>query len=94
MPIKRLKIACAIVKYYDTVGRSLDLASLSPMMDWSVLSDFHQQHSALLTIKKGYVAPTPKIIRSLLIMKWTEAISNHLFGVIGVRGIPFGVCDS
>ena len=88
------EIACAIVKYYETVGRPLDLASLPTMMHWSVLSDFHLQHQALLTLTKGDVAPTPKITRALPIMKWTEAFSCHLFGVIGVRGIPFGVCDS
>ena len=86
--LKRLKIACAIVQYYETLGRPLSVATLPTMMGWPILKDFGEQHSALAKLKDGDKPSTPKITKSLTIMKWTEAFTHHLHVQIGTRGIP------
>ena len=57
-------------------------------MSWPILKDFGEQHSALAKLKDGDKPSTPKITKSLTIMKWTEAFTHHLHVQIGTRGIP------
>jgi hypothetical protein len=82
---KRLIVACELVRYYETVGRALTAANLQ----WTtVMKNFEIQWKALMD-KKGKDEPeTPKISKSLNIMKWSEAFRDILHRCIGVRNVP------
>jgi hypothetical protein len=82
---KRLTVALEIVRYYDTVGRTLTPANL--MWD-AVIKRFEIQWKALKDKKDGDEPDTPKIAKRLNIMKWSESFRDYLHGCIGVRMIP------
>ena len=72
---KRLGITCELVRYYNTVGRDLTVAS----MRWNnVIKNFEIQWKALRTKKDEDTLEVPKISKSLPIIKWTEAFQDHL----------------
>lgn len=83
---KRLKVACDLVRYYETVGRELTAANIR----WfNVMKNFEIQWKALKERQDGDDTPdVPKVSKSLPIMKWTEAFQDFLRQVIGVRTIP------
>jgi hypothetical protein len=82
---KRLIVACELVRYYETTGRALTAANIQ----WNtVMKNFEIQWKALMD-KKGKDEPeTPKISKSLNIMKWSEAFRDILHRCIGVRNVP------
>ena len=85
---KRLGIACELVRYYNTVGCDLTVAS----MCWNnVIKNFEIQWKALKAKKEEDTPEVPKISKSLPIIKWTEAFQDHLHRVIGVRMIPLAM---
>ena len=72
---KRLGIACELVRYYNTVGCDLTVAS----MHWNnVIKNFEIQWKALKAKKEEDTPEVPKISKSLPIIKWTEAFQDHL----------------
>jgi hypothetical protein len=72
---KRLIVACELVRYYETVGRPLTAANIQ----WtSVMKNFEIQWKALMDKKSKDEPDTPKISKSLNIMKWSEAIHDIL----------------
>jgi hypothetical protein len=82
---KRLITASDLIRYYDTVGRSLTAANLQ----WtSVMSNFEIQWKALEDKKYLDEPEVPKITKALPIIKWTEAFRDYLHRMIGVRTIP------
>ena len=82
---KCLGIACELVRYYNTVGPDLTVAS----MRWNnVIKNFEIQWKALKTKKDEDTPEVPRISKSLPIIKWTEAFQDHLHRVIGDRMIP------
>ena len=82
---ERLKVSCALVKFYNTVGRDLTAANIQ----WDpVGKNFKHQWNALKGLKDKDAPDIPKITRSLTIMKWTEAFSDFLSRVVGTRTIP------
>jgi hypothetical protein len=72
---KRLTAAAEIVRYYDTVGRTLTSANL--MWD-TVIKRFEIRWKALKDKKDGDEPETPKIAKGLSIMKWSEAFRDYL----------------
>jgi hypothetical protein len=82
---KRLIVACELVRYYETVGRTLSAANLQ----WNtVMKNFEIQWKALMDKKSKDEPETPKISKSLNIMKWSEAFRDILHRCIGVRNVP------
>jgi hypothetical protein len=82
---KRLIVACELVRYYETVGRGLTAANLQ----WiTVVKNFEIQWKALMDKKAKDEPETPKISKSLNIMKWSEAFRDILHRCIGVRNVP------
>jgi hypothetical protein len=82
---KRLIVACELVRYYETVGRALTAANLQ----WNrVMKNFEIQWTALMDKKSKDEPGTPKISKSLNIMKWSEAFRGILHRCIGVRNVP------
>ena len=81
----RLKAAITIAKYYETVGRPLTASN----MRWDpVIKNFTEHWKALGERKDETNLETPKISKTLTIMKWTEAFSDFSRHVIGSRTIP------
>ncbi len=82
---KRLIVACERVRYYETVGRALTAANLQ----WNtVMKNFEIQWTALMDKKSKDEPETPKISKSLNIMKWSEAFRDILHRCIGVCNVP------
>jgi hypothetical protein len=82
---KRLLAACDLVRYYVTVDRALTPAN----MQWEpVMKNFIVSWKALKDRKDGETAEVPKILKTLSIIKWTEAFTDGLHRKIGVWMIP------
>jgi len=82
---QRLKTAMHAARYYQTVGRELTTAN----MRWDpVLKNFQESWKALADRKDEDEPDVPKITKALPIMKWTEAMRDHLQRVVGCRMIP------
>jgi hypothetical protein len=82
---KQLIVACELVRYYETTGRALTAANLH----WtSVMKHFEIHWKALMDKKSKDEPETPKISKSLNIMKWSEAFRDILHRCIGVRNVP------
>lgn len=82
---KRLKVAAAAVRYYETIGRELTPTN---MHYENVLQDFGEQWKALEIKAKEDDPNVPHITKALPIVKWTESFEDFLHQVIGVRRIP------
>ena len=81
----RLTVATDLVKYYATTGRELTV----PNIRWThVMKNFEIQCKALKDKKDEDILDVPKITKALPIIKWTEAFTDFLDRVIGVRTIP------
>ncbi len=82
---KRLKVTCELIRFYLTVGQPLTAANIQ----WnSVISNFEIQWKALMDKKSKDEPETPKISKSLNIMKWSKAFRDILHRCIGVRNVP------
>lgn len=82
--VKRLKVAAAAVRYYQTVGRETSAQNMHYM---DVLKDFGEQWEAIIQKKKDDEPEVPKITRSLPIVRWTESFEDFLHQIIGSRHI-------
>lgn len=81
----RLKVAAIAVRYYQTVDRSLTVNGMA----WNnALKNFREHWKALCDRKKEDAPDIPKIGKNLVVTKWSEAFSDFLHRVIGVRTIP------
>ena len=81
----RLKVACDLVKYYNTTGRPLTASNIQ----WDpVMSRFKELWNALKIRRKADDPVTPKISKALPVIRWTEAFIDHLHRCIGVRLVP------
>ena len=81
----RLIVACDLVRYYDTVARPMTVDN----MKWSpVMKNFDFQWKALKDKKEAAEPETPKITKTLTIMRWSEAFRDALYQCVGVRTIP------
>ena len=81
----RLKVACDLIRYYDTTSRPLTAANIQ----WDpIMSRFKELWNALKIRRKADDPVTPKISKALPIIRWTEAFLDHLHRCIGVRLIP------
>ena len=82
---KRLLIACHLVRYYNTVGRTLTAAN----MQWThIMKNFSEQWKSLQERKAEDDPETPKISSDLPIIRWVEAFEDHLHRCVGVRCVP------
>jgi hypothetical protein len=82
---KRLIVATDLVKYYTTIGRPITAANMA----WNtVMKNFEIQWKALIDKSKVDTPEVPKITKTLPIIRWTEAFTDHLHRVIGIRKIP------
>ena len=82
---KRLMIACNLVCYYNTAGCNYTPAN----MQWThMMKNFEIQWKALKDWNDGKTPEVPKIMKQLLIIKWTESFKDFLSQVIGVCMIP------
>ena len=68
--LKRLKIAAAAVRYYETVGRE---CTADNMHFQNVLKNFGEQWEAILQKEKEDEGDVPRITRSLPIVRWTDS---------------------
>ena len=83
--VKRLIVASNAVKYYDAIQRPIT----ATMMKWTpILKYFELQWDALITLKDKDRPDTPRISKSLPVLKWAEVFRNFLYSVIGCRNIP------
>ena len=83
--VKRLIVACDLVRYYATVGRTITPGNIQ----WNtVMKNFEIQWKALKDKKDGDEPETPKISKGLNIMRWSEAFNDILNRCIGVNMIP------
>ena len=72
---KHLGIACKLVRYYNTIGCDLTVAS----MCWNnIIKNFEIQWKALKAKKDEDAPEVPKISKSFPIIKWMEAFQDHL----------------
>ena len=82
---QRLNVACDMIRFYNTIGRTLTAANLQ----WTTtMSKFKDLWKSIVDRKDKETPMVPKITKTLPIMKWTEAFSTHLRRCIGVRYIP------
>jgi hypothetical protein len=82
---QRLTITTDLIKYYTTTGRELTAANIR----WThVTKNFEIQWNTLKDKKEEDAPDVPKITKALPIIKWTEAFTDFLDRVIGVRTIP------
>ena len=82
---RRLLAATKLVKYYDTVGRTLTAANLQ----WfPIMKNFSEQWTSLEERKDEDDPETPTITKELPIMKWVEAFEDHLERCVGIRCVP------
>ena len=81
----RLKAAAHAVRYYLATAREVTAAN----MRWTPYVKDFSIHWKSLQTRKGEDKPeTPKITRTLPVVKWTEAFEDFLSRVIGTRCIP------
>ena len=81
----RLRVACDLIRYYNTTSRPLTAANIQ----WDpVMSRFKELWKALNDRRKADDPDTPRISKALPIIRWTEAFLDHLHRCIGVRLIP------
>jgi hypothetical protein len=82
---KRLLFATDLITYYDAIGSDYTAANLQ----WTnVMRNFEIQWKALKVKQKEDPPETPKISKTLPVIKWTESFRDFLNRVIGVRAIP------
>ena len=82
---KRLLVATKLVKFYNTVGRTLSAEN----MQWNhVMRNFEEQWKALEDRKSEDAPDTPLISKDLPVIKWVEAFRDHLHRCIGSRCVP------
>ena len=78
-------ITCNLVHYYNTVSHDYTPAN----MQWThMMKNFEFQWKALEDWKDGKIPEVLKILKQLLIIKWTESFKDFLGRVIGVHMIP------
>ena len=83
--LKRLIIACDLIRYYETVGRNVTAANLQ----WTpIMRNFGEQWKALMDRKEEDEPDTPVISKELPVMQWVESFRDYLQRCIGVRNIP------
>ena len=83
--LKRLKVAAQAVRYYQATSRTTSAAN----MQWTtVLSNFDIQWKSILDRKDDDTPDVPKITRNFKVPRWSEAFSDFLHRVIGVRNAP------
>ena len=81
----RLKGAMHLIKYYNAVGRPLTAANIA----WDPVIKTFMEHWKELVERKNADTPTvPKITKTLIVTKWTEAFMDFLHRVVGARAIP------
>ena len=82
---KRLLVATNLIRYYQATGRDLTAGNIA----WThVMKNFEIQWKALVAKKDEDAPDVPKISKALPVIKWTEAFSDFLSRVVGVRTIP------
>ena len=81
----RITAAINIVIYYNAVGRDLTVQN----MRWEpTIRNFSKAWKSLTSRKEKDPPETPKISKSLVVMKWAEAFPDFLHRVVGARTIP------
>ena len=80
-----LKVAINIAKYYKTTGRDMTVGN---MRCNQTIKKFVAHWKSLTNLKDSTDPEVPKISKSPLIMKWTEAFSDFTRRVIGARTTP------
>ena len=83
--LKRLIVACDMVRFYNSVGRAPTAAN----MQWNpIMKNFAIQWQALCDKREEDDPDVPKISKTLPIMKWRDAFKDYLGRCIGARMIP------
>ena len=75
---KRLIVAYELVRYYETFRRAITAANIQWTM---VINNFEIQWKAIIDQKSKDESETPKISKSLNIVKWNEAFRDILHRV-------------
>ena len=81
-----LRAATHIMRYYETIGREATAAN----MKWTTCIKSFTQHWKALEDRKAEadIPDVPKITKSLVVTKWTEAFADFLNRVMGIRSVP------
>ena len=82
--IMRLTVALEVARYYETVGRPMDVDN----MTWTRMKSFDVQWKALKDRKDSTKPDIPKLTKGLSVPKWIESFKLYCRAVIGARGIP------
>ena len=80
--LKRLKLASALVRYYESV--SIPLTHMN--MKWLVLKSFDTQMKAMKDRKRGEVADVPKLSGNTTVPRWNDSLKAYMNEVFGARG--------
>jgi hypothetical protein len=80
--LKRLKIASALIRYYETV--SIPLTHLN--MKWLVLKSFDTQMKAMKDRKKDGASDVPKLSQNTTVPRWNDSLKVYMNEVFGARG--------
>lgn len=83
--LKRLKVAAKAVRYYQAIDRAI---TPSMMRYDTVLKTFELEWEALILRKDEDEPDVPKITKNMKITRWSEAFSDFLRRIIGVRNCP------
>ena len=82
---ERLKVACNLIRFYETIGRPLTASNIA----WDPLMRlFGEIWKSTKENCKANEPNTPKINKSLPIMKWMEAFRDHLHRCVDARITP------
>lgn len=83
--LRRLKVAAAAVRYYQSIDRTTTPGSMNYS---TTLKHFEQQWQALTRRTEETPPSTPLITRNLKVTRWSEAFTDFLHRVNGVRHAP------
>ena len=78
-------MACKLLRYYKTVGHRITASNIQ----WKkVMNNIDIQWKSLMDKKSKDDPETPKILKSLNIMKWSKSFCDILHICICVCGVP------
>ena len=79
--LKRLKIASALVRYYESV--SIPLTHVN--MKWLVLKSFDTQMKVMKARKKEGASDVPKLSKNTTVPRWNDSLKVHMNEEFGAR---------
>ena len=88
---QQMLVASELMRFYVTINRNLTVDKFR----WNTTITKFKYQWVALEKKANVTANPPKTTKNFSIMKWSEAISNHLSLMIGLRmlALSYVVCE-